>query len=121
MGQSLIKRALPLLIAGVLDQATVAIAVSDNAPTTAAKDPAAMAMDLVLARPGGLVATVAGTAIFVVSLPFSALGGNTGEAFDSLVATPATYTFRRPLGDFDPRPAKTAEHPAQAASREALP
>ena len=31
---------------------------------------------------------------------FSALGGNTGPAYDSLVVDPFTFTFNRPLGDF---------------------
>ena len=73
----------------------------EGSSTVAKTDPAAMTMDLVLARPGGFLATLAGTAVFVVSLPFSALGGNTNEAWDSLVVTPAVYTFKRPLGDFD--------------------
>ncbi|HSQ83244.1 MAG TPA: hypothetical protein VLM43_00865, partial [Desulfobacterales bacterium] len=34
-----------------------------------------MAADLILARPLGIVATVFGCAVFVVSLPFSLLGG----------------------------------------------
>jgi len=61
----------------------------------------AMAVDIVAARPLGMVATLAGTLLFVVSLPFSALGGNTGEAWDTLVVAPAEYTFQRPLGDFN--------------------
>lgn len=65
------------------------------------KDPGLMTADIALARPVGAVATVAGFAIFVVSSPFSALGGNTKEAWESLVVSPAAYTFRRPLGDFD--------------------
>ena len=101
MGKRTIHHTACLMAVGFLGLTTIAGAASDNATTTAPKDPGAMTMDLVLARPGGLVATVAGTAIFVVSLPFSALGGNTGEAFDSLVANPAAYTFQRPLGDFD--------------------
>jgi len=40
-------------------------------------------------------------AIFVVSVPFSALGGNSQEAWNSLVVSPADYTFKRPLGHFD--------------------
>ena len=80
---------------------TAAQAREVNAPTTARRDPAAMTVDLVVARPAGAVATVAGAAIFLVSWPFSALGGNTDEAWDSLVRNPAGYTFRRPLGDFD--------------------
>ena len=63
--------------------------------------PEAMIVDIVAARPIGLVATVTGTVIFIVSWPFSALGGNTGEAWDSLVVSPAKYTFRRPLGEYD--------------------
>jgi hypothetical protein len=81
---------------------TPAVAARDvNAPTTARRDPAAMTVDLVVARPAGAVATVAGAAIFLVSWPFAALGGNTDATWDSLVADPAAYTFQRPLGDFD--------------------
>ena len=60
-----------------------------------------MTVDIIAARPLGLVATVGGTLVFLVSLPFSALGGNTPEAWDSLVVAPAEYTFQRPLGNFD--------------------
>ncbi len=60
--------------------------------------PEAMLVDFVVARPLGLVATVCGTLVFVVSSPFSALGGNTAEVWDSLVVNPAEYTFHRPLG-----------------------
>ncbi len=63
--------------------------------------PEAMTIDLVLVRPLGFVATVAGSLIFLVSWPFSALGGNTDEALNSLVLSPAAYTFQRPLGEFD--------------------
>jgi hypothetical protein len=48
----------------------------------------------------GLCATVIGGALFVVSVPFSLLGGNTGDAFDYLVKDPFKFTFTRPLGDF---------------------
>ncbi len=60
----------------------------------------AMAADLVFARPLGLVALVLGSAIFIVSLPFSALGGNAKDASQKLVLDPAKFTFKRPLGDF---------------------
>lgn len=59
-----------------------------------------MTADILLLRPVGFVATVAGSAIFIISLPFSALGGNHEEAFEKLVKKPAKYTFERPLGDF---------------------
>ena len=59
-----------------------------------------MAADLILARPMGFVATVLGCTVFVVSLPFSALGGNTDQAAQKLVIEPASFTFTRPLGEF---------------------
>jgi hypothetical protein len=64
-------------------------------------DPAAMCIDLVVVRPLALVATVVGSVFYIVSLPFSALGDNTHDAWESLVVSPATYTFTRPLGEFD--------------------
>lgn len=64
-------------------------------------DPGVMTVDIALVRPLGAVATVAGLAVFVVSSPFSALGGNIQEAWDSLVVSPADFTFQRPLGHFD--------------------
>lgn len=59
-----------------------------------------MTGDALVARPLGLAATIIGGAIFVVSLPFSALGGNTKSAFNYLLADPFTFTFNRPLGEF---------------------
>lgn len=46
----------------------------------------------------GLVATVLGSAVFVVGLPFTLLNGSTGQAAQKLVVEPAQYTFTRPLG-----------------------
>jgi hypothetical protein len=65
-----------------------------------AADPAVMAFDFAAARPVGLLSLATGAAFFIASLPFSILGGNTGEAFDKLVIDPARYTFLRPLGGF---------------------
>ena len=59
---------------------------------------AAMAFDGLLIRPITLVATVLGTAIWVITLPFSALGGNAGDAADVLIIEPAKATFIRCLG-----------------------
>ena len=59
-----------------------------------------MTADMLLLRPAGFLATLAGSAVFLISLPLSALGGNHREAFDKLVKEPAKYTFERPLGDF---------------------
>ena len=70
-------------------------------PSKEEKTQEAMAIDLIAVRPIGIVATLAGAVVFLVSWPFSALGGNTEEAWDTLVADPASYTFQRPLGDFE--------------------
>jgi len=59
-----------------------------------------MIFDFILLRPMGIVATILGTSMFVVSLPFSAAGGNSKEAYQKMMVEPASYTFKRPLGDF---------------------
>ncbi len=58
-----------------------------------------MMADLLLARPVGILATVFGSAVFIVALPFSLIGGNTGATFKHLIVAPAKFTFHRPLGD----------------------
>jgi hypothetical protein len=59
-----------------------------------------MLADTVMVRPLMLIGTAVGVVAFVVTLPFSALGGNVGEAGQTLVVEPAKYTFIRPLGEF---------------------
>jgi hypothetical protein len=59
-----------------------------------------MAADALLVRPVSLVTTVAGTVVWVVSLPFHALAGNSDQAAKALIEEPGAYTFKRPLGDF---------------------
>jgi hypothetical protein len=59
----------------------------------------AMFIDGLLIRPGMVVVTAVGVVAFVVTLPFSILGGNVGEAGEKLVVEPAEYTFVRPLGE----------------------
>ena len=58
----------------------------------------AMGLDAGLVRPVGLAATVIGVGLFIVTLPFSALGGNVGESAERLVVDPAKMTFLRCLG-----------------------
>ena len=58
----------------------------------------AMAGDLLIARPFGVVWTVAGSALFVVSLPFTAVSGNIKPAAHTLVVGPFRETFIRCLG-----------------------
>ena len=61
----------------------------------------AMVADAVVARPIGLVTTIVGSVVYVVSLPFSLLGGNEEQAREKLVIEPVDFTFKRPLGEFD--------------------
>ena len=60
----------------------------------------AQTLDVVLLRPMGVCAVLAGSAFFLVAAPFSAPSGNVGTSFDFLVRQPSGYTFERPLGDF---------------------
>ncbi len=59
---------------------------------------AAMVFDGLIVRPVTLVATAVGTVLWVATLPFSLLGGNAGDAADTLVLEPAAATFLRCLG-----------------------
>jgi len=59
-----------------------------------------MVADAILVRPLGICAIIIGAGLFVISLPFSALGNNVKEAGQKLVVAPAKFTFTRPLGDF---------------------
>jgi len=58
-------------------------------------------VDLLLARPLGLVGSVAGLAVQGVGLLFSVPGGNYAETGEVLVEDPLNYTFNRPLGRFE--------------------
>ena len=53
----------------------------------------------ILMRPTMLIGTILTTFTFIITSPFSALGGNFGDSFDRLVKEPAAYTFVRPLGE----------------------
>lgn len=64
----------------------------------------AMAGDALFVRPVLLATTLVGGAIYLVSLPFSALGGNAAEAGEVLVVGPAKATFVRCLGVQPHRP-----------------
>lgn len=93
------RRTTVLMVMAALLLAPMAATAAENGTSTEG-GPGAMTADVVLARPLGIAATAVGTAVFVVSLPFSALGGNTGQAAKALVADPFQFTFMRPLGRF---------------------
>ncbi len=57
-----------------------------------------MATDLIIGRPTGVIISLAGTAVFLVGLPFNAAGGNVKDSARKLVAGPVMSTFVRCLG-----------------------
>lgn len=99
------KKLTSYLVAGALAASSLGFPVIGNATTYAygydSAEPTGgeMLADAFLLRPFMLVGTVLTTATFIVTLPFSALGGNVDQAATRLVAEPASYTFKRPLGE----------------------
>lgn len=81
-------------------QAEMAQQNASGDPLYTASAPKAFSMigDLVVARPLLIGATAIGAVAFVVSLPFTALGGNVGEAGKALVVEPGKAAFVRCLG-----------------------
>lgn len=69
--------------------------------TAATTDPAAITVDTIVVRPACFVATVLGSAVFVISLPFAAISKSVHSSAHALIAGPAAATFTRPLGDLD--------------------
>ena len=87
------------VLAAVLAACVMTLAPMSQADTTQST-PSALAMtgDALFARPALLAMTLVGGAVYVVSLPFSLLGGNAAEAGKVLVVDPAKATFVRCLG-----------------------
>ena len=98
----MIKQSMVLFTLLALLSASIAAPVLAEDPAQKSDDRSAekMAFDMLILRPAGLVGTVTGSFIYLISLPFSYAGGNNEEALDSMVKKPAEYTFKRPLGDF---------------------
>jgi hypothetical protein len=67
--------------------------------TSDSADPLDVAADAVVVRPACLVATVVGSALFVVALPWAAASKSIKKTADALVLKPANATFTRPMGD----------------------
>jgi hypothetical protein len=64
---------------------------------------AVVAADALIGRPLGLATTIAGTGVFLATLPFSAISGSTSETAWGLVGRPGGWTFVRPLGRGEPQ------------------
>ena len=64
-------------------------------------DPAMVVADAIVVRPACFVATIVGSAFFVVSLPIAVASKSVHQTADALVVGPAKATFTRPLGDLE--------------------
>ena len=53
------------------------------------------AIDLIFARPLGVAAGIVGTAIFIVSLPFTIPTGGVADAADMFITKPFQFSFTR--------------------------
>ena len=60
----------------------------------------AQAMDAMLLRPLGAIASLCGFAMFLAAAPLVAPAREIPVAWDIFVLGPVDYTFVRPLGDF---------------------
>ncbi len=59
------------------------------------------AIDLLVARPIGVIAGIFGTAIFIVSLPFTIPTGGVSDAANMFVVKPFQFSFTREFPDED--------------------
>jgi hypothetical protein len=64
---------------------------------------AAVGSDALIGRPIGLGLTIAGAAVFAVTLPMSICSGQYNDAAWGLVGRPAGWTFCRPMGRSEPK------------------
>lgn len=88
------RRIFPLVIAATL--------LAASAPRTQAFDDRsfeAVATDVIVVRPFCFVATVLGSALFLISLPVAAISKSTDQTAEALVKRPARLTFTRPMGE----------------------
>lgn len=77
-----------------------ALATAQQDDTVSGDKATDMVVDAVVVRPLGLAATVLGTVLTVVALPFTIPSGSVEASARELILRPAEYTFKRPLGDF---------------------
>lgn len=98
------KTFLALSVAFLLSLPQLSLAAQSSNSGVVEEKPTALAMtgDLIIARPALLGITIVGTVVFLVSAPFSLMGGNFKESARVLVGKPAQATFVRCLGCTNP-------------------
>ncbi|MBZ0221325.1 MAG: hypothetical protein K8I01_12955 [Candidatus Methylomirabilis sp.] len=95
------KRTVSALLAALV--LFLAVAPAQAASTMEKGEPTSseIIFDVLVGRPLGIVATVLGTAVFIVGLPFTIPARSVGVTAEKLIADPFKYTFARPVGDID--------------------
>ncbi|HHJ38231.1 MAG: hypothetical protein AXA67_00945 [Methylothermaceae bacteria B42] len=89
----------------LLSVSMVSIPVNAQQDRIDAYDAAFTLLDVLVYRPVGIVATIAGTGLFTAMIPLTAIAqiAPPHDAFaktaNILIDGPARYTFRRPVGD----------------------
>jgi hypothetical protein len=58
-------------------------------------------VDLLVARPLGIAAAIGGSAVFVVTLPFTLPSGSVGDAANMFIVQPFQFSFLREVPDED--------------------
>jgi hypothetical protein len=58
-------------------------------------------VDLLVARPLGIAAGIGGSAVFVVTLPFTVPSGSVGDAASMFIFQPFEFSFLREVPDSD--------------------
>jgi hypothetical protein len=103
MFRSRMQSGVALLVAVLFLGATSLVHAVDDSYTVRTEDVSAetIIVDGLLLRPAGIVATVLGTVVFVVTLPFSIPTRSVDKAAQKLIVDPARYTFVRPLGQIE--------------------
>jgi hypothetical protein len=81
----------------------LALGLGSVTPCSANTDsgPLEVVADVLVVRPGCFIATVLGSAVFVVALPAAAISRSIPQTAHTLVVVPAQATFSRPVGDMN--------------------
>ena len=69
-------------------------------PAGSGSNTPAIVADAFICRPMGIIALIAGSAIYIVSLPFTTMADGQEEAKRTLILSPYHYPFTRQLGEF---------------------
>ena len=79
----------------------VIVLMSSMAFAAGSDDSSEVLADIIFLRPLGFVATVLGTAMYLVALPTASATDSVEHVKETLVTKPYNYTFKRPVGEIE--------------------